>query len=315
MTTTADSHLPKSLLLNNLIRLSRSVFQISPTPYSSPTNPITFSAQLCAASRAIETQLPASRRLFADIYAEALAGPEALARVRTRLFKLQYEGKPLRPRIQIRTRYFDDFALQQLEASGSQRVQLVSLAAGLETRAFRLKLAKAVSVFEVDMKEVIERKERVLRCMEPPPVLQAGSRSVVVADLSKRAWERALESAGFCNDIRTIWLVEGLLYYLQERRVEELLGEIWKLSARGSAICFSAVLELREKRNERETEGSIGNLAKLFQSAMPQPRELMENIGWQVLAIDRLGGENANYGRWVEDAFGGNTIYVSARRP
>lgn len=314
MATTTNSHYPRSLLLHNIIRLTKSAFQTSSTEYSPPTNPVAFSAQLCAASRAIETQRPPSQRLFTDVYAEALAGPEVMALTHKRLLKLQAQGKSLRPRIQIRTRYFDDFALQQLAVSSSQRVQLVSLAAGLETRAFRLQLTEAVSVFEVDVKEVLERKEHVLSCVEPPPSLQAGSRSVVVADLSKKGWEEALESAGFYKNVRTVWLVEGLLYYLQASRVEELLTEIWELSARESAICFSAVLQMREKRGEWKSGDGVGGLSKLFQSAMPQPREVMESIGWQVLAVDRLGGENANYGRWVEDS-NGNTIYVSARRP
>lgn len=238
-----------------------------------------------------------------------------MARVYRRISKLQQEGKPHRPRIQIRTRYFDDFALRQLEMSGSQRVQLVSLAAGLETRAFRLQLTKSVFVFEVDVKEVLERKEHILDCMKPLPVVQAGSRRTVIADLSKKGWVKELKSAGFDPRVRTIWLVEGLLYYLSEERVRELLSEIWERSPKGSAVCFSAVIKLVAKKTERKTGNSIENLASLFQSAMPHPKELMNSIGWQVLAIDHLGGENANYGRWDESLPHENTIYVSATKP
>lgn len=224
------------------------------------------------------------------------------------------------PRIPIRTRYFDDFVEHHLAKAGPHKLQMVSLAAGLETRAFRLRMSKAVSVFEVDCQEVLERKEHMLRGLAQKPVLQAGSRSVVVADLSRMGWERELESQGFDRNLGTVWVIEGLLYYLERERVKALLTEVHELSSKGSVVVMSAVSKLRRRSDGgdsmRKGKDAVGRLASLFVSDMPAPRELMEEIGWEVLAVDRLGGENADFGRWSETCpnIESNTIYVSGRR-
>lgn len=125
---------------------------------------VTFFPQLCVASRALETYLLSPPRLYTDPYAELLAGPEALLRARVRL---------------------------------AGNTQLVLLAAGLETRAFRLyELSNQVALFEVDRQEVVGRKERLLAEVETRPQVRAGSRTVVDADLAQATWTCKIEEAG-----------------------------------------------------------------------------------------------------------------------
>ena len=278
---------------------------------------VTFSSQLCAASRALETSLPPPLRLFTDPYAELLAGPEALSRMRARLAGVLHLAIPARPRIAIRTRYFDDFANSALHRLAPSKAQLVSLAAGLETRAFRLcELSDQVALFEVDRQEVLDRKERLLAEVEPRPQVRAGSRTVVDADLAEAHWTRKIEEAGFDRAVKTVWLLEGLLYYLEEERVTQLLREVWEISAEGSCVCFSVVTGLAKHYKKSDT------LANYFKSAMPDPASVLNEAGWSLDVVDQLGGPNANYGRWqTPETIGPDdwrstraTIYVSATK-
>lgn len=318
--TSTESTAPTSLLFSRVARLASSLLKpkedVLPTP--DDMDVLFFSAQICASARAFETSLPPERRLFTDPYAEALAGPEAMERMRARLQKLQRQHPtPGRPRIAVRTRYFDDFANSALHRFAPSIAQLVSLAAGLDTRAYRLdELSKAVSVFEVDCAEVLMRKKRILEQLEPRPVVLAGSRTPVVADLSKAGWQPRLELAGFDHNIKTVWLLEGILYYLEEERVSQLLREICRMSALGSCLCFSAITSLKGTTTSR-----ISGRPK-FMSAMPDPQAVLEEAGWEVDSIDQVGGPNANYGRWeVVEPIGPDdwkkervTVYVSGTK-
>lgn len=309
-----------------ITRLAFSLFsQLQPQSQPPPTSPseqpkpeppertrpekLSFSAQLCAASRAIETELPPEERLINDPYAAAFAGEEAFAMTRTIRQKVQDDSKS--PRIPIRTRYFDDFATAALRHLAGQPAQFVSLAAGLESRAFRLDgLSKDVALFEVDVADVLAWKEKVLATFDPPPVVLAASRTVLVADLSKVGWAQRLKLRGFDNAVPTVWLVEGLLYYLEPERVSQLLAEIAEVSAPGSRMLFSAVTKLRNA-------GKAGPV-NMFISAMPNPDEIVTAAGWRFDFADELGGFHANFERWVKREWPKNkassTIYVSATK-
>lgn len=293
-----DRSEPTSLLLSSFARLASSLLKREDHPISAPDgmDMVAFSAHLCAASRALETALPPSQRLFTDPYAEVLAGPEALVQCRARRQKATNLALPHRPRIAVRTRYFDDFANSALHRFAPSVAQFVSLAAGLETRAYRLsELSMAVSVFEVDSSRVLMRKKSILEQLDQPPVLLAGSRTTVAADLATPTWQSSLQLAGFDRDVKTVWLLEGLLYYLDEDRVTELLREVCQLSAGGSCLCFSVISAFKQ-----DTRRGFG-LSKYFKSAMEDPQRILQETGWELDAVDQIGGPNANYGRWELD--------------
>jgi methyltransferase (TIGR00027 family) len=131
----------------------------------------------------------------------------------------------------IRTRFFDDYLIAAGRA-GCQ--QVVLLAAGLDTRAFRLDWPAGTTLFEVDLPEVIEFKERVLTSRS---ARSRCHRTVIAADL-RGSWVQPLTAAGFDPARRTAWLVEGLLIYLSADDATRLLTEITRLSAPGSRLSF-----------------------------------------------------------------------------
>ena len=100
--------------------------------------------------------------LFRDPLASVLAGSEG------RAWLAASEANPASnyhrdsfPYLEVRTRYFDDWALG---ASRDPAVrQLVTLGAGMDTRAFRIRWPQGFRLWEIDTPELFSMKETRLR--------------------------------------------------------------------------------------------------------------------------------------------------------
>jgi methyltransferase (TIGR00027 family) len=180
-----------------------------------------------AALRAYESKRP--DRLFEDPFAAAFfeAGRSVLPDVGSGGMQAGL-GALMYPQIVIRTRFFDDYLLD------AGRAQVVLLAAGLDTRAFRLAWPSGTRLFEVDLPEVLAFKDDVLAAQGASPSCE---RVVVAADL-REDWAAALREAGFDPATPTAWLVEGLLIYLSYEEAGRLLTTVGELSAPGSRVAF-----------------------------------------------------------------------------
>ncbi len=111
---------------------------------------------------------------------------------------------------------------------------MVLLAAGLDTRAYRLEWPSGVRVFEIDLPEVLSFKEARLSSAGASPRCE---RVVVPADL-REDWPGLLTSSGFDASTPTAWLAEGVLIYLDADEASRLLRAIGDLSAAGSRLSF-----------------------------------------------------------------------------
>ena len=131
--------------------------------------------------------------------------------------------------VAVRSRFFDDFFAA---AAGAGLRQAVILAAGLDTRAFRLDWMPGATVYEVDAPMVLAFKDSVLAGQDAAPRCERRS---VTADL-RADWPAAVREAGFDPAEPTVWLAEGLFPYLSDEVLEFLLGHVHKLSAPGSRI-------------------------------------------------------------------------------
>jgi methyltransferase (TIGR00027 family) len=189
--------------------------------------------------RAQETLRP--DRLFADPYARAFvnaapgsyrqpaASPDAGAPAAEDA--RESVGRLLSQRVVIRTRFYDTFLKT---AVGEGCGQVVLLAAGLDTRAFRLDWAGQVDLFELDLPGVLTFKDGVLAQAGATPRC---TRIVVPADL-RADWPAELLSAGYAPGDRTAWLIEGLMIYLSATQAENLLAAVTGLSVPGSQLAF-----------------------------------------------------------------------------
>src|SRR6185312_8667117 len=161
-------------------------------------------------------------RLFTDPFAEQLAGEDG----RRLLAEAEATtGQGSSAQIVIRTRFWDE-ALLRANAEGCHRV--VTLAAGMDARAYRLPWRAGTTLYELDQPQVIALKDD--RLADARPMCE---RIAVAVDLADD-WPKSLQAQGFSTSAKTAWLVEGLLQYLDAGAVDTLFARIDALSAADS---------------------------------------------------------------------------------
>ncbi|WP_409427131.1 SAM-dependent methyltransferase [Mycobacterium sp. SMC-11] len=138
-------------------------------------------------------------------------------------------AEPMTAVMAVRTRFFDDFFGQAADAGVRQSV---ILAAGLDSRAYRLGWPQGSVVYEIDQPDVIEFKSRTLADLGAQPT---ADRRAVAVDL-RDDWPAALRDSGFDETKPTAWSAEGLLIYLPPDAQDRLFDHITALSAPGSRV-------------------------------------------------------------------------------
>ncbi|WP_405696713.1 class I SAM-dependent methyltransferase [Streptomyces sp. NBC_01185] len=241
-------------------------------------------ALLVAAARAIETHRHDS--LAQDAYAEHFvrAAP-AYADWPVSIQQVQDgDDNPLWGRFAryfgLRTRVLDDFLHRSV---GTGVRQVVLLGAGLDTRAFRLDLPSDCVVFEIDRAGVLAFKQQVLTELSAAP---KAKRVPVPVDL-RGDWVTALTSAGFDPAAPSVWLAEGLLFYLPGPAETYLIDTVDRLTTGGSALAFEAKLEkdllaYRDSPIYTATREQIGiDLLDLFdRGPRPDSAGVLAAKGW-----------------------------------
>ncbi len=131
----------------------------------------------------------------------------------------------------LRTRVFDDFLVERAQAGTRQ---IVLLAAGLDTRAFRLDWPAGQVIYEIDRAGVLAFKHEVLEAVAAAPTT---TRHPIAADLGAD-WAESLLRAGFDPTVPTAWLVEGVLFYLPAAVEQNLFETLDWLSVESSRVLF-----------------------------------------------------------------------------
>ncbi|MET9556675.1 class I SAM-dependent methyltransferase [Streptomyces sp. NPDC006645] len=256
-----------------------------PTDTEGVDGGVGLTALLVAAARAIETHRPDS--LARDVYAEHFvrAAP-ACADWPVRLEEVpDGDANPLWGRFAryfgLRTRVLDDFLLRSVLESGAR--QVVLLGAGLDARAFRLDWPPGCVVFEIDREGVLAFKHEVLGKLSAAPT---AARVPIPLDL-RADWAGALTDAGFDTAAPSVWLAEGLLFYLPFTAERYLIDMVDRMSAAGSALAYEVKLErdLREYRDSplyTATRQQIGiDLLTLFVAEQrPDSAGDLASKGW-----------------------------------
>lgn len=249
-------------------------------------------------------------RLFDDPYAQAFAdaSPEAFS-AETAAAEELAPGGPLTQLVEvfafhavIRTRFFDDYLLAAA-AAGCR--QVVLLAAGLDSRAFRLRWPAGTRLFEADLPDVTSFKETVLARLDAKPACE---RIVVPADL-RGPWPAALTAAGLDRAAPTAWLAEGLLLYLTAEEAADLLTGIGKLSAPRSQLSFEhGTIAASALLTQARTLPGMGRYAALWKGGLGEDASgWLASRGWQPHYHDRAELAAA-YGRPVPQASDGGFL-------
>ncbi|MTE17180.1 class I SAM-dependent methyltransferase [Nocardia aurantiaca] len=156
-------------------------------------------------------------------------------------------GVPFQQHQIARTRYFDDYVSAATE-SGVR--QVVILAAGLDSRAYRLAWPDGTVIYELDRPQVLEFKRDTLAEAGRKP---RAERHEVAVDL-REDWPKTLRDSGFDATAPTAWLVEGLLIYLTPDAQDRLFEAIASLSAPGSRVAIEQMDPLPEESVTAMTE-------------------------------------------------------------
>jgi methyltransferase (TIGR00027 family) len=205
----------------------------------------------------------------------------------------------------VRSRFFDEYFL---DASTGGIRQVVLLAAGLDTRAFRLPWPARVELFEIDQPKVLEFKDSVLA---ERGALPRCARHIVPIDL-RADWPEALLRANFDPQRPTAWLAEGLLLYLPGAAEEALFAHVHRLSAAGSAFAMDEPEpglpnKLLHHPTYQDVSRRLGvNLSTLrLNGERPDPGQWFRDHGWQVTVINRAQADS-RYGRTAHEFAGEN---------
>jgi methyltransferase (TIGR00027 family) len=202
----------------------------------------------------------------------------------------------------VRTRFFDEF-FTHAAAAGIE--QSVILAAGLDSRAYRLNWPPGSIVYEVDQPRVVAFKTATMTALGAEPAAQRRTVSIDLRD----DWPAALRDSGFDATKPSAWSAEGLLMYLPPEAQDRLFDHITALSAPGSRIATeyhpdngSAMAERGKAMSDRWANiGCDVDLSGLFyEGERNNVADYLNDRGWDVLARNRrdLFGE---YGRVFPD--------------
>lgn len=209
---------------------------------------------------------------------------------------------PMAEVMAVRTRFFDDFFLQ---AAAAGIRQVVILAAGLDSRAYRLGWPDGSVVYEIDQPEVIEFKSRTLAELGAEPTAE---RRTVAVDL-RDDWPDALRRSGFDETKPTAWSAEGLLIYLPPESQDRLFDNITALSAPGSRLATeyhpdgaAALTDSNQSVGRRFADQGLElDMADLVFAGERRPAgEYLTEHGWQVSGRTRTE-VFAGYGRSFPD--------------
>lgn len=177
----------------------------------SPVSNVSDTASWVASYRAMETQRPDA--VFKDPLAERLAGEKGPAIV-ARAAKHMHNGWP----VIARTKLIDDLVLDCV-ASGCDCV--LNLAAGLDTRPYRLALPASLHWVEADLPGIIDEKTALLADEAPHCQLER-----VKVDLADAAARGAFLDRTVGDYKQVLVLTEGLVMYLDDDTVRGLSRDL-----------------------------------------------------------------------------------------
>ena len=168
-----------------------------------------------------------------------------------------------------RTAYIDSVFLA---ACNENIPQIVFLGAGYDTRAYRfIDNIKETKIFELDIATTQGKKINSLKenKIPIPPTLSYAS-----INFKNEKIEDALQNIGYDTKKKTLFIWEGVSYYLAKESVESTLQFLQKHSYVGSILCFDYMIHKVESINAAEPF--------LFWASKNEMQELLSKYGFSI---------------------------------
>ncbi len=178
-----------------------------------PIRTVSDTAHWVAFYRAMESERDDA--LFHDPWARRLAGPAGERAVRT-----IPRGRATAWAMVVRTAVMDEMILRLVHEEEVDVV--VNLAAGLDTRAYRLPLPDSLRWVEIDLPGILEEKRAVMAGEAPCCALRS-----IAADLADAAARATALDDALAGARRALVVTEGLLVYLGEEHVGALARDLY----------------------------------------------------------------------------------------
>jgi len=196
-------------------------------------------AERNALARALESRRPEDIRVCYDPLAKYFMGTGFAFVFNHRLLLrvLWWISNRVRPGLGsfviARSRYMDDY-LQTCINNGLE--QLVILGAGYDSRAYRFdELRKGIKVFEVDYPATQRVKlEKLEKLFGSTP----NHVTYVSIDFDKEKLPEKLFENAYDRKLTTLFIWEGVIYYITAEAVDEILAFVANNSGTGSSIIF-----------------------------------------------------------------------------
>jgi methyltransferase (TIGR00027 family) len=192
------------------------------------------SAAGVALVRAIEAQKPESQRICYDPYARLFLPTISFTLSKLVVTSGIYEriAPGATAFIAVRERYIDDF----LKASLAEGIdQVIILGAGYDTRAYRIPGIEQTNVFEIDHPTTQEVKLKLLKkVVDPLPAYV----TFVPVDFNTQTLDERLPASGYNELGKTLFIWQGVTYFLTQEGVDNTLTFIAGHSGAGSALIF-----------------------------------------------------------------------------
>jgi methyltransferase (TIGR00027 family) len=246
---------------------------------ATPISNVSDTARWVAVYRAMETARPDA--LFRDPYAQLLAGERGRA-IAAFMPRRARNGWPFI----ARTKLMDDSILATIE-QGCDCV--VNLAAGFDTRPYRLVVPPSLRWIEADLPALTEEKEQLLKDAEPRCQLRR-----IKIDLADSNARVAMLKEAVGPSANVLVITEGLLLYLEETQVRSLAMDLgaqagvrwWVLD-----LASPAVLEMMKKGMGSQ----LANAPMKFGPA--NGVAFFEDLGWRPTQVQSVRRAAARFRR------------------
>jgi methyltransferase (TIGR00027 family) len=222
--------------------------------------------------RALETERPDA--LFRDPYARALAGDRG-----EKIAKAQKLGDQNAWSFMARTILFDRFITEAVRGGADL---VVNLAAGLDTRPYRMDLPKTLRWVEVDLPGILDYKEGILKGAAPVCALER-----VRLDLSDDTARRALFARLGASASRAVIVTEGLIIYLSPAEVAALGRDLAAVPSFHTWITDLASPALVKIMTARGGD-MIAAAGAPFKFAPPEGPDFFVPLGWKPWRVASL---------------------------
>ncbi len=257
-------------------------------PVTTPIEHVSDTARWVALYRAMESERPDA--LFRDPYARRLAGARA-----EQIVDAMPKGRAWAWPMIVRTAVMDELILRAVARDGVDTV--LNLAAGLDTRPYRLPLEPSLRWVEVDFPDMIAYKRQQLAGERPRCALEP-----VGIDLTDGARRRALFERIGAAARQVLVVSEGLLVYLTPEQVAALARDLaaprsfrWWLLDLGSP----RLLKMMEKTWGR----AVAAGGAPFRFAPPEGTRFFEPLGWREAEFRSMWEESLRLKRTMRFAW------------